>query len=288
MKKNKNRRHFHLAALFLAVISLLLSGFSFLNASAILTDAYQSRDREKNSLNSIDVKGARLALLTDETKTNRSYPVFSSKEVSESDFDDDFDDDLDMTPEFKFNLSKGEILLGKEKISGSVKDANEVIFYAIRDGSIDPKYYLGKAKEKDDDKWALEFDFSNLPNDRYKIAAEVKNEYGKYFGGSVVVAIKNEISEEPLQREDSEEQNSKDNPTNTTKDATSISLEIENDAENKEATEKTEENKETVKEVEENAETTEEIENKIKNIEKRKELGGKQQCFSGTKTKNVG
>jgi len=247
MKKNKNRKNFHLVALFLAIISLLLSGFSFLNASAILTETYQPKDREEGFLNSIDVKGIETIFTTDGIETNLSSPVLHSSEVG----------DLDMTPEFKFNLSKGEILSEVEKISGSVKGADGVAFYAIRDGSIDPKYYLGKAKEKDDNKWALEFDFSNFPNDRYKIVAKVKNKYGEYVGGSVVVEVKNEISKEASGGAENSEEISKeegeDGLTKTTKDTSLTSPSTEE----KETTEGTKEDKESVEKIEEEIKNTE-------------------------------
>ena len=111
----------------------------------------------------------------------------------------------DLTPEFEFSLKDGEKLAGEKEISGEVSGAEKVEFYAVKDGSIDPKIYLGKAKN-DGNKWEIIYDFSQLPNGDYEILAKIENPYGTYTSDTVKVTVDNkEESTEKTEKQESED-----------------------------------------------------------------------------------
>jgi hypothetical protein len=94
-----------------------------------------------------------------------------------------------MNPSFTFSISSGQKVYEKFEIKGKVKIASGVEFYAIKDGSIDPKIYLGSAEKIETDTWSLIHDFSGTPLGKYKIIAKIKNEYGSYESGNIIIEI---------------------------------------------------------------------------------------------------
>ncbi len=134
-------------------------------------------------------------------------------------------------------------------IKGTVKNANEVEYKLVKEGSVEPKMYLGKGevktknKEKkeemeniEDDEWSLDYDFSNIPQGKYELYADVKNDYGTYSSGKTLIKVEdkkgvtdnlnqNEVVVDVSKEDDSLQQSA----SNKLKEIQKIKNDIEND-----------------------------------------------------------
>jgi hypothetical protein len=95
-------------------------------------------------------------------------------------------------------------------IESKVESAEGVEYHVVREGSVEPKIYLGTgqksaedgSKETSEEKketWSLDYDFSNIPQGNYELYAEVKNKYGTYSSEGVPISVYNQANENAVQ-----------------------------------------------------------------------------------------
>jgi hypothetical protein len=168
MKKSQNKKvHLFLLpgiSVFLIAVSFLIAGKILANRGVVLNQNANDRASEV-----IDKRGGRL-----ESNSGRQKEGEKPEELK---------------PEFKFDL-KEEVIEGDLEIKGEVDSAQKVEFYLIKEGSVSPEIYLGKAKG-DEEEWEAEFNSLDIPNGKYELYAKIKNVYGVYDSDPEKIEIKN-------------------------------------------------------------------------------------------------
>ena len=107
-------------------------------------------------------------------------------------------------PQFIFPKEKAKIK-GEVKLKVKIEEAVKVEFYLRKIQSLIP-IYLGQAGRVDDDLWQLSWSSASAPNGEYIIFLEIENQYGKYQGEGIEVAIENKIKPDPQKQKEFEEE----------------------------------------------------------------------------------
>ncbi len=193
----------------LVLVSVLLVGVATLIISKIVVD------ENNNGVNLVSVLGSKKSSDGEVRSSNLILEKEIKKEEKLVKTKKQIEEELKPKMELKVTTKKEkeveetkeskEIKKGKDvketTIQGTVKNAKEVEYKLVKEGSVEPKIYLGKGtvvneknketKDEDEEEWSLDYDFSNVPEGNYELYADVKNDYGTYSSDRTAVKVGN-------------------------------------------------------------------------------------------------
>jgi hypothetical protein len=195
----------------MAVMSILLTGVAIFATSRIIASEKNNNglnERAEVENNKNDEKKEEIKSTKEELKPEVKLKI-EEKEKEQN---------QNQEKEENKNIEKEEKKESKEvKIKGIVEDAKEVEYKLIKEGSVEPKIYLGKGEmtnketEEEGEEWSLEYDFSNVPNGNYELYADVKNDYGTYSSGKTAIKVEDETGVEAKEENLTNDQNQIEN-----------------------------------------------------------------------------